>query len=133
MFFRKIQKCCRNCHFLAKSQWESNFDAGLSWNSKEREKLRIDQIFHNHVGCYKGVWFLGNEYTNDKLKTVLTEKRESCYFINYGTMTFQAANELEARYREDRQLESKQRLSKIAIGVSIISALIAIFALYRAW
>lgn len=127
-----MRHCCRNCHFLARTDY---FDSGArhtnTWSKEEREKGGLRRKELSAASCRRGIWDTGvNPELNTRLEEVIDKNRKNrCFFVEYDEdgMLFDGALELfKARNeRRDRKRNLYFGVAGISIGiVSIVMGLV---------
>ena len=123
--WQPLKKCCRNCHFLAKTTAAPDRHR-FSWDKTEREKLEIPD--HYTAECGKGIWSTGiDPQLKSKFSEILKDDRkDNCFFIEYHPgMSFSAAVELHRIKNDNRQLKKSYRYTQVGLWIAAISMLIA--------
>ena len=119
-----VKHCCKNCHFLNKAyRNDRGFEGNSCWSKEERDNLVVKD--HYAASCWRGIWDTGIDLgLNDRLPVILTQsRRDKCFFVEYNPgMSYPAATELH----HNRQLKRGHKYARIALGVSIASAVIAV-------
>lgn len=124
---------CQNCYFLCKSGRFISSDIPdvsfiHSWNIEERSNLRFEKESGQLViaKCYKQVWVGIEDIPMDKV--ILQSRRRKCYFLPYnsigGINSFEEAEQLEIRLRENRISLNTRFIAVSAIVISGLSFLV---------
>jgi len=133
-----MKKNCRHCHFLAKEHRdETGAVHSLSLSENEREKLAKDpeNAVPNHytMNCHMGVWDEGVSGSNKERNDIVNiiTRNNSCFFFPYRpAMLFPAAQELQRRAEEHKQLKRSNMYTRIglwvAAGALAVSALVEV-------
>ena len=122
--WQPLKKCCRNCHFLAKTAAAPD-RRRFSWDKKEREELEIPD--HYTAECGKGIW---NTAIDPNLKSRLSEilsedRKDNCFFIeNHPGMSFSAAEELHRIRNDNRQLKKSYRFTQVGLLIAALGLII---------
>jgi len=123
---------CRNCHFLAKEIREESTGRPLifSVSKEEREKARKgDANFVKNyycLKCYMGVWDEGiSPGKGQRLKRINEINRSNqCFFFPFHSdMMFKAAEELQKREQENKQLRRSNLYTRIGLWISALALL----------
>ena len=120
-----MKPCCKNCHFLTKDHiWRNGEVRSGSWDTEERENLRLAVEEDHRARCYKNVWNTGIDPTlKDKLKEVLLkDRKDDCFFFEvHPGMSSPAADELFRIRNDNRQLRRSYKYTRIALCVAAAS------------
>ncbi len=125
------KKICRNCHFLAKEIRESNVGGRVlcfSVSGEERSKVNdgdINFVAEQYcLNCYHGVWDEGVIPGKENRLAVVNEtnRHGKCFFYPYNPgMLFKAAEELQRREQEYKQLKRSNLYTRIGLYIAAIS------------
>jgi hypothetical protein len=135
-----MNKICANCHFLGKQHSHQSPGEGVPFfvGRKERHELKngnftcISDMYS--LRCLKEVW---DERFNDNgipLQEIVCERNreDRCFFFPYDEGTsFKAAEELQRRLQENRQLKKSHKHTVIGLWIAasglLLSALVELF------
>lgn len=122
-----MKPICRHCHFLAKAYREENTGRSLvfSLNKQEREKaaLASNEIVATYysLNCHMGVWDEGVSSSTEERNAIinLVPRASGCFFFPYhAAMLFDAAQELQKRADENRQMKKSNLYTRIGLWVA---------------
>jgi len=130
-----MKRNCKNCHFLSKEYVEGNAGRRLNFVVSEEERKQIELQEKNPIKdyysteCYMGVWREGATKKDNFVELVVKKKRDNCFFFPYqGDMLFKAAEVLQKREQDRRELKKSNMYTRIglwvATGALLLNALI---------
>lgn len=122
-----MKPICRHCHFLAKEYREENTGRvhTFSLTEPEREKAELSPqeivAAHYSLNCHMGVWDEGASGSTEERNSIINfaPRESSCFFFPYHpAMLFGAAQELQKRADENRQLKRSNLYTRIGLWVA---------------
>ncbi len=126
---------CNNCHFLSKEYVEDNTGRRLNFAVSEEDRKQIEIQKKNPIKawysteCHMGVWREGATKKENFFELVVKKKRNNCFFFPYqGDMQFKAAEVLQKREQDNKELKQSNMYTRIglwvAAGALLLNALI---------
>jgi len=126
---------CRNCHFLSKEYVEDNTGRRFNFVFSDEERIQVElqkenPLKHQYSAeCHMGVWREGG-IKNSFFEFIVKENRNNCFFYPYqGDMLFKAAEELQKREQDRKELKRSNMYTRIglwvATGALLLNALIS--------
>ena len=120
---------CRNCHFFAKERFDRNgTKVFLPLDRDERDDVRLNQerpvSDDFSLVCHQGVWDeeqlpvrMNLEFMDVELNK--TPREGQCFFFPYNPgMLIKAAEEMQKRQEENRQLKKSYEHTRIALYIA---------------
>ncbi len=137
-----MKHVCTNCHFLAKDYREQNTGRVLSFSISKKERdmaIQGNVDFLNEeycLKCHKGVWDEGisNDSKNRIHSVTAIKRKDKCFFYLYDPcMMFSAAEKLQKREQENRQIKISNIYTRVGLWVAafalFVNAIIGIIRL----
>lgn len=138
-----MRPICRHCHFLAKETREENTGRILAFtlNKQERENAALTSnemvATYYSLNCHMGVWDEGISGSIEERNEIinLVPRASGCFFFPYhASMLFDAAQELQKRADENRQMKKSNLYTRIglwvAAGALAVNALVTYLKIY---
>lgn len=132
-----MKPICRHCHFLTKECREENTGHVLvfSLSKQEREKAELAPqemvATYYSLNCHMGVWDEGVSGSREERNSIinLVPRASGCFFFPYHpAMLFNAAQELQKRADENRQMKRSNLYTQIGLWIAaaalVVSALV---------
>jgi hypothetical protein len=127
-----MKEICRNCHFLAKEVREGTgrvLTSSVSTNERVAAKAGEIDFLKSYFGlkCQMGVWDEGvAPGKEDRLERVnITNRADKCFFFPYDpSMMFPAAEELQKRSQENRNLKKSNMYTRVGLWIAALALLI---------
>ena len=133
-----MKHCCRNCHFLARTDYfENGVSHTFTWSKEEREEGEPKYPEISAASCWRGIWDTGvNPELNTRLEEVIDKNRKNrCFFVEYDEdgMLFDGALELfKARNeRRDRKQNVYFGVAGIVVGIAGIAVALVLSKDFR--
>jgi hypothetical protein len=120
-----MKRSCINCHFLSKEYVEDNTGRRLNFCVSDEERKQIKSHRKNVIKeyysteCHMGVWREGATKKDDFFEIVNSTNRGNCFFYPFqGEMLFKAAEELQKREQDRRELKRSNMYTRIGLWVA---------------
>ena len=118
---------CKDCHFLAKTHRGRDGSYTFSWDREDRAALGVKDYWS--AQCRMGVWDTGvSPQSTEALQTIIQKPRgtDECFFIEVQeAMLFPAAEKLQERRTQNRDLKRSHRHTQIALWIAAAGLLFA--------
>ena len=118
---------CKDYHFLANTHRGRDGSYTFSWDREDRGDLRVKDYWSAH--CRMGVWDTGvSPQSAEAPRTIIQKPRgiDECFFIEVQeAMLFPAAEKLQERRTENRNLKRSHRHTQIALWIAAAGLLFA--------
>ena len=128
-----MKEICRNCHFLAKEVREGNTGRVLSSSVSIKERATVGageaDFLQSYYGlkCQMGVWDEGvAPGKEDRLERInIANRTDECFFFPYNPgMMFSAAEELQKRSQENRNLKKSNMYTRVGLWIAALALFI---------
>ena len=127
-----MKEICGNCHFLSKEVRESTGRfLSFSVTPKERAAVKAGEIAfvasHYSLKCHMGVWdegvAPGKEDRPERIN--ITNRADKCFFFPHNPgMMFPAAEELQKRAQENRNLKKSNMYTRVGLWIAAVALFI---------